>query len=72
MKQTIQSLKGTRDFYPYEMAVRNWLYENIRKVSESFGYQEWEGPFLESIEVGVGMRVMARVLWDYCLRHRTG
>jgi len=51
MKQTIQSLKGTRDFYPIEMAVRNWLYENIRKVSESFGYQEWEGPFLESIEL---------------------
>ncbi len=51
MKQMIQSLKGTRDFYPYEMAVRNWLYENIRKVSESYGYQEWEGPFLESIEL---------------------
>jgi histidyl-tRNA synthetase len=51
MKQTIQPLKGTRDFYPYEMAVRNWLYENIRRVSESFGYQEWEGPFLESIEL---------------------
>ena len=51
MKQTIQSLKGTRDFYPYEMAVRNWLYETIRRVSESFGYQEWDGPFLESIEL---------------------
>ena len=51
MKQTIQSLKGTRDYYPEEMAVRNWLYENIRKVSESFGYQEWDGPFLETIEL---------------------
>ena len=51
MKSTIQSLKGTRDFYPYEMAVRNWLYDTIRRVSESFGYQEWDGPFLESIEL---------------------
>src|SRR5512139_651616 len=51
MKQTIQSLKGTRDFYPYEMAVRNWLYETIRQVSESFGYQEWDGPFLETLEL---------------------
>jgi histidyl-tRNA synthetase len=51
MKQLIQSLKGTRDFYPLEMGVRNWLYENARLVSESFGYQEWEGPFVESIEL---------------------
>lgn len=49
MKNIIQSLKGTRDFYPDEMAIRNWLYRNIRSVSESFGYQEYEGPFLESI-----------------------
>lgn len=49
MKTIIQSLKGTRDFYPEDMAIRNWLYRNIRSVSESFGYQEYEGPFLESI-----------------------
>jgi histidyl-tRNA synthetase len=49
MKNIIQSLKGTRDFYPDDMAIRNWLYRNIRAVSESFGYQEYEGPFLESI-----------------------
>jgi histidyl-tRNA synthetase len=51
MKSTIQSLKGTRDFYPEEMAVRTWLYETIRKVSETFGYQEFDAPFLESIEL---------------------
>jgi histidyl-tRNA synthetase len=27
------------------------LYNKIRQVSESFGYQEYEGPFLESIEL---------------------
>jgi histidyl-tRNA synthetase len=51
MKPTIQSLKGTRDFYPEEMAVRTWLYQTVRKVSESFGYQEYDAPFLESIEL---------------------
>ncbi len=51
MKAIIQSLKGTRDFYPPEMAVRKWLYEHIQKVSESFGYQEWEGPYLEKVEL---------------------
>lgn len=51
MKNIIQSVKGTREFYPQEMALRNWLYGKIRQVSESFGYQEYDGPFLESIEL---------------------
>ncbi len=51
MKATIQSLKGTRDFYPEEMAVRNFLYQTARKVSEQFGYQEYDGPFLETIDL---------------------
>lgn len=51
MSSTIQPLKGTRDFYPIEMGVRNWLYETARRVSESFGYQEYDSPFLESIEL---------------------
>ncbi len=48
-KQIIQSVKGTRDFYPEQMALRTWLYNAIRAVSERFGYQEWEGPILEPI-----------------------
>lgn len=51
MKTTIQAVKGTRDFYPEQMAFRNWLYGNIRKVSETFGYQEYEGPILEKIDL---------------------
>lgn len=51
MKTLIQSVKGTRDFYPEDMAVRTWLYNKIRRVAESFGYQEYEGPFLESIDL---------------------
>lgn len=51
MKSTIQSIKGTRDFYPPEMAVRTFLYETARKVSEAFGYQEYDAPFLEAIDL---------------------
>jgi len=51
MKNIIQPVKGTREFYPLEMAVRNWIYENIRNVSESFGYSEYDGPFLEPIDL---------------------
>ena len=51
MKNVIPSLKGTRDFYPEEMSIRAWLYEKARKVSEAFGYQEYDAPFLETIEL---------------------
>lgn len=51
MKNTIPPVKGTRDFYPEEMALRTWLYAQIRRVSESFGYVEYEGPMLEPLEL---------------------
>lgn len=50
-KQVISSVKGTRDFYPEEMAVRTWLYRTLKEVSETFGYQEYEGPILETLEL---------------------
>jgi histidyl-tRNA synthetase len=51
MKQIIKPVKGTRDFYPETMAIRTWLYSKVKNVSENFGYQEYEGPFLESIDL---------------------
>jgi histidyl-tRNA synthetase len=51
MKNIIPPVKGTRDFYPEQMAVRTWLYNTVRSVSESFGYQEWDAPFLETIDL---------------------
>lgn len=51
MKKIIQPVKGTRDFYPPEKNVNSWLYQTIREVSESFGYQEYDGPFLEPIDL---------------------
>ena len=51
MSKTIRPVKGTRDFYPDEMAVRNWIYGNVHNVSEAHGYQEYEGPFLEYVEL---------------------
>lgn len=51
MKTLIPSVKGARDFYPEQMAARAWLYGKLRQVSESFGYQEYDGPFLEKIDL---------------------
>lgn len=50
-KSAIQSVKGTREFYPEEMAQRNFIYEKARQASQTFGYQEWDAPFLETIEL---------------------
>jgi histidyl-tRNA synthetase len=51
MDKIIRSVKGTRDFYPDEMAVRRWLITRIQEVSTAFGYQEYEGPCLETIDL---------------------
>ena len=51
MAEIIRSVKGTRDFYPENMAVRRWMFDKIREVSTRFGYQEFEGPCLEFIEL---------------------
>ena len=51
MKNIIKSVKGTRDFYPEEMAKRQWLIEKIRQTSQLFGYEAYDGPCLETIEL---------------------
>lgn len=51
MKEIVQRVKGTREFYPEDMAFRVWLYNQMRAVSESFGYQEYDGPFLEKLDL---------------------
>jgi histidyl-tRNA synthetase len=51
MKNIIPPVKGTIDYYPQDMAIRTWLYDQMRHVSESFGYQEFEGPMLESFDL---------------------
>src|SRR5258708_30565100 len=50
-KQLISAVKGTRDFYPEDMPFRNWLYQTVKKVSEKFGYQEFDGPYFEYLDL---------------------
>ena len=51
MKNIVKSVKGTRDFYPDEMAKRQWIYGHLKTVSESYGYQQYDGPCLETLEL---------------------
>ena len=48
---SMQRLPGFRDFYPEDCATRNYLFENWRRVAKSFGFQEYDGPTLESTEL---------------------
>jgi len=51
MSSKIQAVKGTREFYPEQMALRNFIYEKVRAASQSFGFQEWDAPFIEAIDL---------------------
>lgn len=51
MNEIIRSVKGTRDFYPEEMAQRQWLIGKMRDASTAFGFTQYDGPCLESIEL---------------------
>lgn len=51
MSLSTQNYKGTRDFYPEDMRLRKWMFGKWREVLESFGYEEYDGPILESLEL---------------------
>ena len=46
--------KGTRDFSPQEMVKRNYIFDTIRKVYQSYGYQPIETPAMENMETLMG------------------
>jgi len=51
MANKIQAVKGTREFYPEQMALRNFIYKKMSEAATSFGYQEWDAPFIEPIDL---------------------
>lgn len=46
-----KSLPGFRDFYPEDCAVRNFIFERWRESAQRFGFQEWDAPALEPLEL---------------------
>ena len=46
-----QPYKGTRDFYPDDMRLRNWFFGKIRQALELASYEEYNGPLLESLDI---------------------
>ena len=43
----LQPVKGTRDFYPEDMRVRNWLFSHWRAIAMKFGFEEYDACVLE-------------------------
>ena len=40
--------KGTRDFYPEDMRLRTWLFDQWRQVAKTYAFSEYDAPVLES------------------------
>jgi histidyl-tRNA synthetase len=43
--------RGTRDFLPGEMSIREQVFDKLYEVIEGYGYQRYDGPILESAEI---------------------
>jgi histidyl-tRNA synthetase len=52
--QPPQTPKGTRDFYPADMRIQNHVFDGWRRTCRAFGYEEYEGPTFEHLELYVG------------------
>lgn len=50
-KLSTQPYKGTRDYYPEEKKLQDYIFSVWRKVAESYGYENYNAPTLEPLEV---------------------
>jgi histidyl-tRNA synthetase len=46
-----QALPGFRDFYPDDLALRNHIFATWRRVAARYGFQEYDGPPLEPLDL---------------------
>lgn len=48
---TFQTLPGFREFYPEDLARRNFIFRLWRQTATSFGFAEYDAPVLEPLEL---------------------
>lgn len=51
MSLSTQPYKGARDFYPDDKRLQKYIFGKWRKVVERFGYEEYDAPILEPLEL---------------------
>lgn len=63
-----QPYKGARDFYPEDMRVRNYIFDTWRKVCKRYGFEEYDFPFLEPLELyaaKTGEEIVSQQLYSF-------
>ncbi len=48
---TKQPYRGTRDFFPKEKRIRDYLFAVMNRTALSFGYESYDGPLLEEVDL---------------------
>ena len=51
MPLSTQPYKGARDFYPPEKRLQKYLFGIMRMVAESYGYEEYDAPIIEPLDI---------------------
>ena len=51
MALSTQPYKGARDFYPPEKRIQKYMFKKWREVAELYGYEEYDAPILEPMEI---------------------
>jgi histidyl-tRNA synthetase len=51
MALSTQPYKGARDFYPEDKRKQKYLFQIIRQTVEKFGYEEYDAPILEPLDL---------------------
>ncbi|MDB5166755.1 MAG: hisS [Candidatus Saccharibacteria bacterium] len=51
MALSTKPYKGARDFYPEDKRLQTYLFSTIRKTVAKFGYEEYDAPILEPLEL---------------------
>lgn len=46
-----QALPGFRDFYPADLTLRDYIFRSWRQVAARYGFEEYDGPPLEPLEL---------------------
>ena len=51
MTLSTQPYKGARDFYPEDKRLQKYLFASLRRSVEKYGYEEYDAPILESLDL---------------------
>jgi histidyl-tRNA synthetase len=51
MALSTQPYKGARDFYPEDKRVQKYMFNTLRKAVERYGYEEYDAPILEPLDI---------------------